>query len=132
MTEAELDYRYDLEKRWAQYKLQERLELNATCARILTSQAKALEALRQESEILYQAAIQPMDAMVPLTVEGPVYTAPIKDYFSPAKYRSIEQIAFFVGDIVRCAQKIFIEQSLVFLSFILQDGDYKNVTRVWE
>lgn len=88
LSEDQLDYRCNLEKRWAQYKQQERQELNATCERLLSSQVKALEELRSVSEILYQAAIQPMDVMVPFTVKGPVYTAPIKNYFPPAKYRS--------------------------------------------
>lgn len=133
VPEAKVDYRCSIEKQWAYYKLQERKELNDICARLLKSQTKALDELRKESEILYQAAIQPMDNLVPLTVKGPVYTAPIKDYLPPAKYRSIP-ISFLLAI---CSNESRVLPSRIYSFFCLrisiqQDGDYKDVTRKWE
>lgn len=55
---------------------------------VLKSHNTALTELRKESEELYQAAIQPDDSLLSNTLIGPVQTPPIKNYQSPAEYRS--------------------------------------------
>lgn len=62
--------------------------MSQICLRIFQSQKTALAQLRKESEELYQAAIQPDDNILPITIKGPVQTPPIKNYESPAEYRS--------------------------------------------
>lgn len=52
----------------------------------MRSQEKALDELRAESEELYQAAIQPDELLLPITIKGPAYTPPIKNYDVPAEY----------------------------------------------
>lgn len=54
----------------------------------MNSQQKALNELRMESEELYQAAIQPDELLLPITIQGPSYTPPIPNYRTPAEYRS--------------------------------------------
>lgn len=66
----------------------ESIEFHRICLQALQSQKKALAELRNESEELYQAAIQPDDNLSPYTVKGPVHTPPIKNYDAPAEYRS--------------------------------------------
>ena len=48
--------------------------------RILISQQKALDELKEESVALYDAAIQFDQDLVPINFKGPVATPPIKDY----------------------------------------------------
>lgn len=81
------DYRDLLQKEWARYQRVEKLELNRICRNILQSQQNALDELRNESEELYQAAIQIDETLLPITFKGPVQTPPIKNYDSPAEYR---------------------------------------------
>lgn len=50
--------------------------------RMLASQQKALEELRNESEKLYEAAIQLDYSYIPCEINGLVETPPIKDYSS--------------------------------------------------
>lgn len=72
-----------LEKKWAHFKLKERVSDFQIIDRVLQSQKKALEELRKESEELYQEAIQPDLKLTPISFEGPVNTPPIKGYLSP-------------------------------------------------
>lgn len=83
LSEEVVEQRILLEKKWAHYKLQERVSDFQIIDRLLQSQKKALEELRKESEELYQEAIQPDLTLTPISFEGPVNTPPIKDYISP-------------------------------------------------
>jgi large subunit ribosomal protein L40 len=47
---------------------------------MISAQKKALDELRFESEELYQHAIQPDINMIPIVIQGPVETPPIKNY----------------------------------------------------
>ncbi|KAK3923086.1 39S ribosomal protein L40, mitochondrial [Frankliniella fusca] len=47
------------------------------------SQRLALDKLREESEELYQAAIQLDNSLINVSIKGPTITPPIKDYDSP-------------------------------------------------
>lgn len=96
VSEEQKEYRALLHKDWARYQRQEKLELHKLCRNILQSQNKALAELRLESEELYQAAIQPDETMLPITVKGPVNTPPIKNYESPAEYCSSRHLLFFI------------------------------------
>lgn len=51
--------------------------------RILSSQQKALDELRKESEELYLEAVQLDHEIFPFTASGPKITPPIKNYESP-------------------------------------------------
>lgn len=87
LSEEQKEYRALLQKDWARYQRQQHLELHRVCLRIRQSQEKALNELRAESEELYQAAIQPDEFLLPITIKGPAYTPPIKNYDVPAEYR---------------------------------------------
>lgn len=80
LSDEEKEYRRLLMKKWAVYRNQEILKDYQAVDRMVSAQKKALEELKLESEELYQAAIQPDPAMIPLTINGPVQTPPIKDY----------------------------------------------------
>lgn len=86
ISEDQKEYRALLQKDWARYQRQQHLELHRVCLRIRQSQEKALHELRAESEGLYQAAIQPDEFLLPITIKGPAYTPPIKNYDVPAEY----------------------------------------------
>lgn len=89
LSEEQKDYRAVLQKNWARYQRQQNFQLSQLCRNIFDSQTKALEELRLESEELYQAAIQPDENLLPIKIQGPVNTPPIKNYESPAEYHSI-------------------------------------------
>lgn len=87
MSEEQQEYRALLQKDWARYQRLQHIELHRTCMQIQRSQQTALAELRKESEELYQAAIQPDEILLPITLKGPVDTPPIKNYETPAEYR---------------------------------------------
>lgn len=58
LSEAEIDERCVTIKKWAHYKLKENLADVQMLDRMLYSQQRALDELRQESEELYQEAVQ--------------------------------------------------------------------------
>nr|CAD7397220.1 unnamed protein product [Timema poppensis] len=71
------------EKEWCRYRYKMHLQDLQLIDRILFSQQRALDELREESEDLYQAAIQIDPKLIPFKACGPVRTPPIKDYESP-------------------------------------------------
>ncbi|KAM7360358.1 mitochondrial ribosomal protein L40 [Cochliomyia hominivorax] len=83
LSETEMEHRTHLNKQWARYKHEQKLQDFQIIDRLMQSQRKALQELRLESEELYQEAIQPDMSLLPVTVKGPVGTPPIKDYISP-------------------------------------------------
>lgn len=83
LSEAELEYRIQLNNKWARYKHQQKIQDFQIIDRLMQSQQKALQELRLESEELYQEAIQPDISILPITVKGPVATPPIEGYVSP-------------------------------------------------
>jgi large subunit ribosomal protein L40 len=80
ITAQEEEYRRLLMKKWATYRNEQILNDYTILDRMAQSQKKALDELRFESEELYQQAIQPDIEMIPLVIEGPVATPPIKKY----------------------------------------------------
>lgn len=90
LPEEKLDNRYFLKKRWAAYKRKQMIELAKKIEQIEACQLEALKELREESEELYQAAIQPMNVLLPITIKGPTFTPPNTAYTPPAEYRSNE------------------------------------------
>lgn len=78
-----LENRVFLEKKWATYKMKEKLADLQVIDRLLHAQEKALSELRFESEELYQEAIQPDIQLVPFHAVGPVSTPAIEKYESP-------------------------------------------------
>lgn len=83
ITQEEQDGRISLKKRWSEYKYEQfTSELNMI-DRMISSQTKALEELRLESEELYKEAIQIDPVLIPYQTIGPVRTPPVKDYDSP-------------------------------------------------
>lgn len=121
------EYRALIQKDWARYQRQQHIELKRLCSSLWQSQQKALVQLRSESEDLYQAAIQPQEALLPITVKGPVHTPPIKTYVSPAEYLSIPKKNARIFILAKSQTKINIG-----VSIFLQDGDYKDVSKKWE
>lgn len=94
ITADVLEQRALLEKRWARYKQQEKLEQYQQLDRLLAAQNKALLELRFESEQLYEEAIQPDSGLLPFVCSGPVatpapthvsYDSPDGDYLDISK-----------------------------------------------
>lgn len=88
ITQEQAEHRALLHKDWARSKRMENIELHRICMQIFRSQQTALAELRKESEELYQAAIQPDENLLPITIKGPSHTPPIQNYHSPAEYFS--------------------------------------------
>lgn len=84
--EEQIESREVLHKEWARYQRARKLQLYNDCLRALKSQNTALFKLREESEVLYQAAIESDDNLFPIKIKGPVCTSPILNYESPAEY----------------------------------------------
>lgn len=59
------------------------IEDNKWMRRMLNEQEIALNALKQISPELYEAAIQPAEGFLPAQFHGPSLTAPIKNYHAP-------------------------------------------------
>ncbi|XP_067664450.1 large ribosomal subunit protein mL40-like [Haliotis asinina] len=80
LTFEESEYRALLTKDWTRYCMtRHQHELSAIRA-AMKSQQRALDSLREESEELYQKAIQVDEMFLPLEMKGPVETPPIKDF----------------------------------------------------
>ncbi|XP_062127309.1 large ribosomal subunit protein mL40 [Drosophila sulfurigaster albostrigata] len=80
---AEQETRALLIKEWARFKHNEKVADFQIIDRLLQSQNKALDELRNESEELYQAAIEVDLQLLAVPLKGPVSTPPIKNYVSP-------------------------------------------------
>ncbi|XP_013791787.1 39S ribosomal protein L40, mitochondrial-like [Limulus polyphemus] len=83
LTFEEIEEQYQLQKKWAHYRYHQHLAEMSMIERIISAQNRALVALREESEELYQEAIQIDSALIPFKVSGPVQTPPIKNYDPP-------------------------------------------------
>ncbi|CAL8082851.1 unnamed protein product [Orchesella dallaii] len=80
ISPEEEESRWLLQKDWTRYMFKVNSAELRMIDRILASQHKALEELRNESEELYQAAIQLDFSYIPCQIKGPVETPPIKDF----------------------------------------------------
>ncbi|XP_076350232.1 mitochondrial ribosomal protein L40 [Tachypleus tridentatus] len=83
LTLEETEEQYQLKRQWAHYKFLHHLADVNMIERIVSARDRALAALREESEELYQEAIQVDSALIPFKVSGPVQTPPIKNYDPP-------------------------------------------------
>ncbi|XP_014293956.1 large ribosomal subunit protein mL40 [Halyomorpha halys] len=83
LSEETLVERVKLFKEWARYKHRRQLVDLKMFERLLMSQQLALDELRNESEELYQAAIQIDQTLIPFRSRGPVETPPIENFDSP-------------------------------------------------
>ncbi|KAL1501064.1 hypothetical protein ABEB36_006462 [Hypothenemus hampei] len=75
-----LEKRALLEKKWANFKRLQLLSDLQMIDRIIYTQQKALDELKNESEELYQEAIQMDFHMIPFKTMGPVETRSIENY----------------------------------------------------
>lgn len=78
-----LEHRIVLEKSWAKFKIQQKMDDLQKINHMVIAQEKSLAELRLESEELYQEAIQPDVQLLPFIAIGPVSTPPIDKYESP-------------------------------------------------
>ncbi|XP_025837260.1 39S ribosomal protein L40, mitochondrial-like isoform X3 [Agrilus planipennis] len=83
LTEEVLESRAALFQAWSCYKQQQHLNDVQMIDRIMYSQQKALNELKNESEDLYQEAIQVEPMLLPIKLQGPSETPPIADYDAP-------------------------------------------------
>ncbi|CAH0550494.1 unnamed protein product [Brassicogethes aeneus] len=82
-----------LEKKWALFKREQHLKDIQLIDRIGYSQQRAMDELRNESEELYQEALQIDFQLLPFSSQGPVETPPIKDYQPPdGDYQDISKV----------------------------------------
>jgi len=79
----ESEQRALLHKNWTRYKTQQFVNEWRTVERVVRSQSSALLELRQESEQLYQQAIEIDEKLIPFEARGPLETPPIKGYLAP-------------------------------------------------
>ncbi|CAK8677649.1 unnamed protein product [Clavelina lepadiformis] len=83
ISEEEEDKRVLLEKEWARKTFRSRKQESWKIKLLLRHQQRALEELRQESEKLYNAALQCEDLSIPFTCRGPVQSTPLEGYLPP-------------------------------------------------
>ncbi|XP_012256281.2 39S ribosomal protein L40, mitochondrial [Athalia rosae] len=92
LNDEVIEERELLKKTWCAYKYHQQLSLVQMIDSVLSSQQKALDELRMESEELYMEAIQPDIDLLPYIAKGPVSTPPIKNYPSPdGEYENISK-----------------------------------------
>lgn len=90
LSEEEEDRRILLQKEWARYKHRQYLDDIQTIDRFISSQNKALQELKAESEELYNEAIQIDLTFLPYLNRGPCHTSPIKNYDTPdGEYKDV-------------------------------------------
>lgn len=83
ITAEEAERRILLEKEWNSYKLECYRRDSLFVKSIIDSQMMALAELKQESEDLYQKAIDVDTGLLPYRTHGPVNTPPIENYNYP-------------------------------------------------
>jgi len=69
-----------LHKDWSRYRTRQFVHEMGVVRRAVELQSRALLELRQESEQLYQQAIQLDEKLIPFEFRGPLETPPIKGY----------------------------------------------------
>ncbi|XP_015176445.1 PREDICTED: 39S ribosomal protein L40, mitochondrial [Polistes dominula] len=90
LSEEDVEKRILLQKEWARYKYRQYLDNIQTIDRFISSQNKALQELKAESEELYNEALQIDLTFLPYLNRGPCHTPPIKNYDSPdGEYKDI-------------------------------------------
>ncbi|XP_077998632.1 large ribosomal subunit protein mL40-like [Glandiceps talaboti] len=80
ITFEESERRALLQKEWSHYRFQQHLSKTEVLERALKAQQKALDELNDESEELYDLAIQIDNTLIPFQCKGPVSTPPIKGF----------------------------------------------------
>ncbi|XP_074034373.1 mitochondrial ribosomal protein L40 [Leptinotarsa decemlineata] len=83
ISEEILEKRVDLLKRWCMFRQQQHMADVQMLDRLIYSQQRALDELRQESEELYQEAIQFDPFLMPFKSQGPVESPAIENYDTP-------------------------------------------------
>ncbi|KAL5020074.1 hypothetical protein ScPMuIL_002966 [Solemya velum] len=79
----ESESRARLHKEWTRYKSKQYCTESGEIAQLITAQDRALQALREESEELYQQAIEIDESLINFSCKGPVRTPPIENFDSP-------------------------------------------------
>ncbi|XP_066299624.1 large ribosomal subunit protein mL40-like [Branchiostoma lanceolatum] len=79
----EQERRAALEKEWSRFRRQQYLAEEAAMSAMVTSQQRALQELRAESEELFQQAVQVDPLLIPYQRLGPTETPPISAYDPP-------------------------------------------------
>jgi large subunit ribosomal protein L40 len=78
-----VDERAVIMKAYCKSRNQLIIEDNKWIRQMITEQEKALKLLKEISPSLYDEAIKPDAAFLPYSFQGPVLTAPIKNYRPP-------------------------------------------------
>uniref|UniRef100_A0A023FU56 Large ribosomal subunit protein mL40 n=1 Tax=Amblyomma parvum TaxID=251391 RepID=A0A023FU56_AMBPA len=72
-----------MQRAWSVYCMRKHLNESVMLERIVATQQKALEMLKNASEELYNAAIQPDNGLLPAQFKAIVSTPPIENYEAP-------------------------------------------------
>ncbi|UJR20919.1 hypothetical protein I4U23_024028 [Adineta vaga] len=83
LTSEETTQRLMLNRDWAKHKHKQHQQEINLISRALKSQENALEQLKQESEQLYEQAIQVDTKLIPYIRRGPLYSLPNPSYDAP-------------------------------------------------
>ncbi|KAK3581718.1 hypothetical protein CHS0354_015349 [Potamilus streckersoni] len=83
LTFEESEERALLHKDWTRHRLRQFIDDMNAVHQVIASQQKALRELREESEELYQQAIQTDNNSLPFEWQGPTATPPFEGYDSP-------------------------------------------------
>ncbi|ESO90688.1 hypothetical protein LOTGIDRAFT_122770, partial [Lottia gigantea] len=83
LSQEDFEERVVIMKTWGRFKTHQNGKDSKVLHKLLLSQEKALEELRNESEELYQKAIEVDENLCGLVLKGPYQTPPIPDYISP-------------------------------------------------
>lgn len=87
VTEEEREARVQQDKDWARFCLKRHQAELVHIDKVLKAQARALEALREESEELYQAAVEFDPGVLELELKGPTATPPIPGHLQDGEYK---------------------------------------------
>lgn len=79
-TEEQKEEAILLIKEWTRNRYEQHYQEQIMMNRIFAAQEKALQKLREESEELYQQAIQLDEGLITYSFTGPTETPPIKDF----------------------------------------------------
>jgi hypothetical protein len=89
LTEDILDERVAMYKEWSRFCIRRHQNEIRQIDSVIFSQKAALEALREENEILYKMAIAPDMNLLPFKAQGPTQTPPIAGHLQDGQYEDI-------------------------------------------
>jgi large subunit ribosomal protein L40 len=83
LSDEEFDHRAVVAKAYCKSRAHLAIADDAWIRQMFHEQNEALKVLKEVSPSLYEAAVQPDCSFLPLSFQGPMLTAPLRDYHAP-------------------------------------------------